>query len=95
MKFFQNIRIYLQHRRSWESICERCGLCCFERTVYDDGRMDVDLSAPCKFYNEGTGLCEVYDKRFQVCPECKRVTLRRAASKYYLPPQCAYRRLFR
>lgn len=94
MGFLSNIRIYLQNRSQWEDICDKCGLCCYERDVYDDGEMAVDLSAPCEFLNTETNRCTIYDHRFDTCPECKKVTFRKAISKDKLPPSCAYRRLF-
>ncbi len=69
-------------------------MCCHERTVYDDGEMDIDLTAPCEFLDAERNLCTVYEERLKKCPQCSRVTLRKALSKHYLPPSCAYRRLF-
>lgn len=94
MGLIANIRTYLQHRSDWDDVCERCGLCCYERTVYDDGEMDIDLTAPCEFLDTETRMCTVYDHRFEACSRCSKVTFWRAISKDYLPPSCAYRRLF-
>ena len=88
------IRTYLANRARWEEICEGCGLCCHERLVYDDGHMEIDLSAPCEFLDADTNRCSVYESRFRDCPDCHKVTLWVALSRDMLPPTCAYRRLF-
>lgn len=95
MGFLKGMTTYLFRRDEWEALCEHCGLCCYERTVYDDGEMAIDLNAPCEFLNTETNLCAVYPKRFERCPGCTKITPRIATSKYFLPPTCAYRRLFR
>ena len=94
MGFLGKIGTYIRCRSRWESICDRCSMCCYERLVYDDGRVEIDLSAPCEYLDVESKACTVYDSRFDACPECHKVTLRIALSKDFLPPTCAYRRMF-
>ena len=94
MGFIGNIKTYLRVRDRWEDICEQCGLCCYERVVYDDGHTEIDLSAPCEYLDAETGRCTVYRSRLRTCEDCHKVTLRVAMSKEFLPPSCAYRRMF-
>lgn len=94
MGIFGIISTYLRHRSAWEDVCSQCGLCCYERTVYSDGEMDVDLTAPCKYLDQSSHRCMVYGNRFRVCDDCQKVTLRKALSKTYMPACCAYRQLF-
>lgn len=75
--------------RSWEDICERCALCCHEKTVFDDAIV-VDLSDPCSFLDPDTKLCTVYDHRFKVCLRCRKVSPMMAMFSDALPPTCAY-----
>lgn len=75
--------------RSWEDICERCSLCCYEKTVWDDALV-VDLSQPCEFLDTETHLCTVYDHRFKACLRCRRVHPFRAMFSNALPPTCGY-----
>ena len=49
---------------SWDDACLRCGMCCYEREVGEDGSVGIDFSAPCEFLNEDSRLCRVYDERF-------------------------------
>ena len=94
MGIMGKIAIYAKSRARWDDICMQCGLCCHERVVYDDGEMDIDLSSPCEFLAEDGHTCTVYKHRFESCPDCSKVTFRKAISDKYLPSCCAYRRLF-
>ncbi len=73
----------------WEDICTRCGLCCHEKVVLPDCLL-IDMDAACSFYDRETGLCTVYEDRFNACPRCLKVTPLRAMAADYLPPSCAY-----
>ena len=74
--------------KKWEDICLRCGLCCHEKAVDDEFLYIMDET--CEFYNEETGLCSVYDERFDKCPRCMKVTPLRAMTAPYLPETCGY-----
>jgi uncharacterized cysteine cluster protein YcgN (CxxCxxCC family) len=88
-------REYRKWRKNWDSLCLRCGLCCYERSLSRDGTVAVNLSSPCEFLNEDSCLCRVYANRFLLCPDCRRVNLFRALFHRYLPGSCAYVRVFR
>jgi len=79
----------------WESHCNQCGLCCYEKIQQEDGSWLIDLSSPCPWLDIETRLCTVYEKRFRVNPRCLRVNLPRALFTGYLSPSCAYVRKFR
>lgn len=80
---------------SWDGICLRCGMCCYEREVDEDGCVGIDLSAPCEFFDEDSRLCRVYDERFERCDRCGRLTPRVALLGNHLPPTCGYVLRFR
>lgn len=88
MKFFSRLR-------EWEELCDRCGLCCYERELTRSGELIVELSSPCEFLDPDTRLCRVYPERFSKCPDCCKVSLFHAIFSRYLPPGCAYVRIFR
>lgn len=94
MGFFAIAAAYAQHRKRWEDICDRCAFCCHERSL-EGGTLIVSLSEPCDFLDEESGLCRVYERRFACQPRCRKITLRRALFDKYMPPSCAYVRLFR
>ena len=81
-------------KQYWESICSRCGLCCYVRRLTPAG-LYVDTHAPCRFLDERTRLCTVYERRFRVCSDCKKVTILHALFSPYLPESCAYVRRYR
>ena len=95
MNIVNVIRQYRKWRGNWDELCDRCGLCCYTRTLTDAGDVVVDLSEPCLFLNEETHLCNVYDNRFHKYAHCGRVNLFRALFNPTLPPSCAYAKTFR
>ena len=95
MKPLLATRLYLLDRRAWESVCDRCGRCCFERDVTESGSVDVNYAAPCEFLNLDTHECRVYRHRFEACDRCHRLTPLTALFSRHLPPECAYVRTFR
>jgi uncharacterized cysteine cluster protein YcgN (CxxCxxCC family) len=92
---FRILAEYRRHKADWEALCNRCGLCCYERSLSRSGEVAVDLSRPCEFLDKASRLCRVYKNRFRVCPDCQKVNLFRALFHRYLPPSCAYARAFR
>ena len=88
--------------RRWDSICQRCGLCCHEKHYTSlwskrppdcapsaSKRFFVDLTDPCPFLGEDNG-CTIYPQRFKIYPYCKRLTPFHALFCGYLPADCAY-----
>lgn len=89
------IRAALARRRArWESLCRRCGLCCYEKER--QGRTVItNFRRPCRYLDVSSRRCTVYDHRFDVCPECRRMTILHALLVKWLPPQCGYVQRFR
>ena len=83
-----------ERRRRWEGLCRRCGSCCYEKRHTATGLL-VDLRLPCRFLDEETRLCSVYEERFHTCPECRRMTIFHALFSSYLPESCGYVRRFK
>ena len=72
----------------WENVCKRCGTCCYERD-YVNGRLVV-RAVPCKFLDTQTKSCTVYEHRFRICPDCRKMTIFHALFSKYLPASCGY-----
>ena len=83
-----------QRQRRWDAICNRCGLCCYQKE-YRGGRMAINTHRPCPYLVVETRLCMVYETRFKVCPDCKKVNLLRALFSSLLPAECAYVQRYR
>ena len=74
----------------WEAICRRCGRCCFEKIEHDDGRIE-QIPIPCKYLDVNSRLCLVYERRFELCPDCLPITPLSTPALAWLPDDCAYR----
>lgn len=72
----------------WEALCLRCGECCFELTYDEDGALMA--STMCEFLDPKTRLCTVYEKRFEVCHDCIKLTGRNLPDFDWLPETCGY-----
>jgi len=73
----------------WENLCKRCGQCCFEKWVKEDGTIrPTDI--PCRFLDIITRECKVYHKRFDVDEGCVKLTPTVVETVQWLPPECAY-----
>ncbi len=79
----------------WEAICDRCGLCCYDRERSFLKGLVILWRRPCPYLQVSTGFCSVYDRRFSVCKECRKVTIFHALFDGYMPKSCAYVRRFR
>ncbi|MBN1834216.1 MAG: YkgJ family cysteine cluster protein [Spirochaetales bacterium] len=55
----------------------------------------MDTSAPCRFLDPDTHLCTVYQERFTMCRDCKKLTVFHALFSPYLPADCGYVQAFR
>lgn len=73
----------------WEALCKRCGQCCFEKWVEEDGTIRP-TTIPCRFLDIVTRECKVYHKRFDVGEGCVKLTPAVVKTVQWLPPDCAY-----
>ena len=78
----------------WEGLCKRCGLCCYEKRRGPAGYI-IDLSRPCFYLDPVSRLCTVYERRFEVCRQCRKMTIAHALFTSYLPESCGYVQKFR
>lgn len=71
----------------WESICCRCGRCCYEKVDFEDRIYYTEL--PCEFLDTETNLCRVYTERDVKRPGCVRLT-DKILPKGIMPADCPY-----
>lgn len=89
------VRKALSRRKEhWEGLCRRCGLCCYEKE-FRGGAVVTNYRRPCRYLDENTRACTVYEKRFRTCPECRRMTIFHAMFVPWLPESCGYVRHYR
>lgn len=74
----------------WESICARCGLCCFEKLEDDSGTIFF-TQTPCRYLDVVTRECRIYERRFTINPECVQLTPELVKDLNWLHDDCAYR----
>ena len=73
----------------WEDLCNRCGQCCFEKWVDNDGAIHP-TSIPCRFLDIVTRECKVYQKRLDVGEGCVKLSREVVETVQWLPSDCAY-----
>jgi uncharacterized protein len=91
---FAALRFRGKRRARWESLCLRCGKCCYEKDGWGRGIV-TNYRRPCIHLDTRTHLCTIYEKRFALCPQCRRMTLRHALFVRWLPESCGYVRRYR
>ena len=77
----------------WESLCDRCGICCVLKIEdMDNGKVHYTDIA-CKLLDCRTANCMDYSKRRDSVPDCISLTPDNLSSLQWMPDTCAYRRL--
>jgi uncharacterized cysteine cluster protein YcgN (CxxCxxCC family) len=71
----------------WESICMRCGRCCYEKVDYE-GQIYY-TEEPCEYLDPETKLCQVYSERDVKRPGCVRLN-NEILKKGVMPADCPY-----
>ncbi len=84
-----------RRRAEWDDICNRCGLCCYDRKRVLGKGVVILWRRPCPYLQISGGLCTVYGRRFSVCKDCRKVTIFHALFDRYMPESCAYVQRFR
>jgi len=74
---------------AWEALCKRCGRCCFEKWIEEDGTV-VETTTPCRFLDVATRRCKVYHKRFETGEDCIKLTPEVVRGAFWLPRECGY-----
>ena len=76
--------------QSWESMCRRCGLCCFEKLEDENGTVFF-TSTPCRYLDVVSRECRIYERRFAINPKCIKLTPDLIRKLNWLHDQCGYR----
>lgn len=77
------------HDPGWEARCQQCGACCFEKLIDEDERI-IHTRIPCRYLDIVTRRCRIYEHRFEIYPECVKLTPELVATLRWLPPECGY-----
>ena len=77
----------------WESLCDRCGLCCLLK-VEEEDTGDVYLTRlGCRLLDTRSCRCRDYPNRRARVADCVTITADTVRQISWLPQSCAYRRL--
>jgi uncharacterized cysteine cluster protein YcgN (CxxCxxCC family) len=71
----------------WESICQKCGRCCYEKVDFEGHIYYTEL--PCEYLDQNTKLCRVYEERETARPGCVKLTAEKVTGGF-LPADCPY-----
>ncbi len=77
----------------WESLCDRCGVCCLNKLV-GEGRF-IYTNVACSLLDLDSCLCKDYEDRSSRVTGCLDLTAENISAVNWLPSSCAYRLLFR
>ena len=86
------MKIDVHTEQTWEALCEQCGLCCFEKIENENGTIFF-TSTPCRYLNITTRQCKIYDRRFDINPECVKLTSESVRNIHWLHDECGYVKL--
>jgi len=79
--------------KKWESLCEQCGTCCFEKIENENGTIFF-TQTPCRYLDVVTRKCRIYKRRFEINPECIQLTEELVRELSWLHDGCAYKKEF-
>jgi uncharacterized cysteine cluster protein YcgN (CxxCxxCC family) len=78
----------------WEALCDGCGKCCLNKLEDDETGEVAFTRVACRLLDDATCRCANYPERKRLVPECVVLTPGTlAATAYFMPTTCAYRRL--
>ena len=73
-------------RADGEALCRRCGRCCYAKVILDGEMYYTDI--PCEFLDLATKACTIYERRFELNPEC--LSIERGIRMGVFPADCPY-----
>lgn len=103
--FWRRVPLTEMSTEQWEALCDGCGKCCLHKLL--DERDDLPVDAPmelgedlhytnvaCQLLDLENGGCSNYANRHQYVPGCVQLSADDLGAIHFMPPSCAYRRLY-
>lgn len=78
----------------WESLCDGCGLCCLVRFEDEETGEIIPTRVHCRLFDPDHCRCTDYATRKEQVPDCIKLTPGNIEALEWMPPSCAYRRLY-
>ncbi len=91
--FWQRKRLDEMTPAEWESLCDGCGKCCLAKLEDEDSGEVYYTELACRYMDQNTCQCTVYDERLKKVPACTVLTPESLGDYHWLPFTCAYRTL--
>ncbi len=92
--FWEERPLHRLSEEEWESLCDRCGLCCLHKLEDSDSGEVWYTRAACRLLDLEACRCSRYEHRSRIIPDCITLTPENLPQQDWLPPSCAYRRLY-
>ena len=88
-EFWKHKKLDEMNEAEWEALCDGCGKCCLNK-IEIKGKIHF-TSACCRFLDCQSCLCKIYEHRFDVMDDCRKIDLAAVREKpRWLPKTCAY-----
>lgn len=91
--FWQHKTLADMSDEEWESLCDGCGQCCLNKLIDEDSNEIYFTNVACNQLNIQSCQCNNYQRRFELEPDCIKLTRENLTSFVWLPLTCAYRLL--
>lgn len=91
--FWQTKTLDEMSDQEWEALCDGCGKCCLNKLIDEDTEELIHTNVACELLNTHTCACSNYENRFNIVPDCLKITRDKLADYFWLPSSCAYRLL--
>lgn len=75
----------------WEQLCDGCARCCLINLEDEDSGEVVTTSVACRYLEQKSCGCRVYNERTDLVPECLQVTPENVSELDWMPLSCSYR----
>lgn len=93
LNFWQTKTLTQMSQAEWESLCDGCGRCCLVK-LEDEETGDIALTdIACRLLDNQRCKCKKYDTRYEIVPDCVRLTPKNISQLKWMPKSCAYRLL--
>ena len=89
--FWQSKTLAEMTQKEWESLCDKCGLCCLNKIEDEDSGEYYYTSVACSLLDPDSGRCREYKNRADKKCDCLQLTPENIKGINWLPVSCAYR----
>ncbi|WP_373100046.1 MULTISPECIES: YcgN family cysteine cluster protein [Pasteurellaceae] len=95
-KYWETKSLQDMNDAEWEALCDGCGKCCYRKFIEGRGKRQrlYFTRIACNLLDLDSGKCGHYQRRFQLEPDCTKLTKKNLPDFGWLPRTCAYRLLY-